>query len=422
MRPHRASNMFRSELCPPSPWVELEIPDTESPIADEGRLIHRAIPLAFTQGDYSECETEDQRYAVESCVRFLERVLKPYQDAGVKVRIEFEKTMPVLDSDGLEIVDRYVTADVLIFPAPGVVILIDWKTGFLASHVAALHDRQLQTYAVGVRNNHRGISKVIAHRYHPRIYDVTRESQAVFEGDEAYWSTLAGELQSIVANSTPDAERVAGAVQCRYCKFNAVCPEFVEWSKIANADEDAIHAVEVVNGSYPLKQLGVALGVIQANEEKLRILRNQIEKVKALAIEALEGGATLALPDGSRLALKPGNNQRKIPDVMKAKDAFSEISPRAFLRACTVSVSDLESVYRAETGLKGKAAKTKFNDQLRAAGALVEKRNRPAIVPLVCAECSDPIRINEKTETDVKGREVHASCYVAPVEVEQIAE
>ena len=235
IRPHRASTMQRAWLCPPAPWRETLMPEMDAgPAAEEGTLLHAAVPRAYRFGDFSGLD-EDQRWAMTHCVRLLERLAADVPPACIL----FEESIEVLDRRLLPILDREVRPDVVIFRPGGLAIVIDWKFGRSVPQFDAGRDLQLLTYAVAVRNGFEGVDRVHVYRFHPRLWDEHRESCVAYEprpldndrNADSFWTGRENVLKRIVAESTPDAPAAPGHAQCLYCKAKLVCKEFARWAE-----------------------------------------------------------------------------------------------------------------------------------------------------------------------------------------------
>jgi hypothetical protein len=365
--PIRASNMFRAALCPVSPWKELLMPEgaiLESDDANEGQMLHAAVPMMYAGKVYPGLNDEQIR-TVKYCVDFIADILLETPP----LEIRFECTGPVLDSDGNKIYDRPATADfVAIYP--DLAIIDDWKMGRREPEVPAQFDHQLRCYVVQVRNSIIPRPKtVIAYRFHPRLWDDHRHSSVQYTGDDAYWRAVENSLKQIVAGSTKDAPANPGTRQCLYCKAKPICQEYKDWAFAA--------PVPVVNGELTPAKMADLLSL----RPKLTLMNKAMKEVEEMARLYLADGGELVASDGTRYGLKDGSCPRRV-DYHGAQKALQGILSIDAINAClrddAVKVGDLEKVFRAAVGCKSKDAKEKLAEVL--GHALSVSQNQSSIV------------------------------------------
>ena len=361
--PHRASNMQRTWLCPPSPWREADMPELDAgDAANEGSLLHDQIARAIRFGDVASSGDSDHRWIVNACLRrFHElRYGAPENPDGDNFLIEHEESL--LDHNLIPIIERKIRIDATIFHDQGRAIVIDWKTGRAEPEWDAQRDLQLLCYAVAVRNTYDGIDCVQVYRFHPRLFDENRETSVEYAGGGVYWIGFENVLKSVVARSGPKAQANPGNAQCLYCKAKLACPEFRAWAEPKDNELPA-----VVNAALTPAMLAQVLDY----KDRFKLLSKVMEDAEGLAKRAIAQG--IEIPGWT---LKESGSVREIPDAIAARNALAQYMPaEAIDGASKLSVTRLESAFKAATGLRGKSAEREFNTAL---AGLIEKKPKSA--------------------------------------------
>lgn len=365
--PHRASNMFRTRLCPPSPYREAAMPDMPpGEAAEEGTAGHAAVPRAYQFGDYSGL-SPDLAGAVRKCVGHITPLAAMAECPNYVI---FEQLIPVLDSDGNRIIERDVTPDFVVL-TESFNIFRDYKFGRLEPQFAAGHDLQQLTYAVAIHAFYGSRRRVQGGRFHPRLFTHDDQSDLVeFEGDDDYWRGLETALKAIVARSKPDAQAVAGTTQCQYCKAAPICPEYQAWIG------RAVEHVAACNDVLTPEVMGRALVLCKA----VHAADTRADWIEDQARDAIIHGIVIPHPDGGIWMLKNGKPRRSIEDTLAAAQALSAagMPAEAIISACKLGIGALETAHRAVTGLKGRAAKDALEASL--GNLIVVKHDRPSLI------------------------------------------
>lgn len=367
--PLRASNLNRAWRCPPAPWREAEMPEEagEHAARDEGALLHWHVERdgSFEAATKQPRLTPEQERVVGDCVKFGDDILNEFTGGyGAELYQEKQLLVPGLG--------RKCKADWLLLVQSQAVV-IDWKMGRAIPEIDASRDLQLWAYALGARyvawsRSKLWLDKVTVYRFHPRLWDENRCTSAVFEGEFGKYEAT---LRQIVERSQPEAAAEPGPMQCQYCKAKVACPEFEAWTS------EGTTALVAINEALPASRLGE---VLQWGEQ-LKAANAVMKAAKAHAIAALEAGVEITSPDGTRWELKEGVTKRSIPDALEARKVLAHLLPQEAIDSCaSLRVTDLQTAFKAATGLKGKAASIEFEAAL--GDLLVRKQNAPTVVAM----------------------------------------
>lgn len=168
---------------------------------------------------------------------------------------------------------------------------------------------------------------------------------------------------------TENAQRVASAEACQFCKAKAICQEYQEWAfAVAKFKEQPM-------GRWSAEQWDVFLTRRSELSRYLEEAYDFAKKLKAMNPEALPGWQ-----------LKEGNAVRVVSDIV---GAWQELTSRSLVTAkqfngCVqLSLGDLERIIweaarDTESKLTQKAAKELVNTVLK--GAIETRRNKPSLV------------------------------------------
>jgi hypothetical protein len=350
-----ASSFERLLLCPGSLTMERGLPDVSSAIAEEGTFLHEVLA-----GKHAIADLEPDDAVL------LERVIE----------LEKELAYTALGDNPAEIIreqrlwygERFSGSfDALFLTLDrSQALIVDYKFGYIP--VANIAENiQLRAYALLVSKTY-GIKDIFVAVIQPRCAspkEICRYTvNDLLRAEEQIVSVLD-------AAHVEQAPRNAGAIQCKYCKANAVCPEA---RQVVEAIVPALN-----NGHGPLdidkrlelmpaKDLSQFLDICDGAEG---IIDSARKEAKRRLTEGLD------VPD---YRLKPGNEVRKIEDPVKAYDCLKAagVTASEFMGCCSVPVGKLESLFTIKKGLKGKGAKDAFNAAMGPTVTL--KQNAPSLV------------------------------------------
>lgn len=329
-----ASSRGRDKACPGAlnliralRTVGIQIDGGNKPWTESGNRIHAAVAGEDIDLEHDE---ESARETVEARLTCLRADLSVPDNAAeiIEQRIwlfDVEKKIASGKPDRIWLFD-----DVAVIP--------DVKTGWINAE-AETSNPQLRGYAVlawhgfmvryGVRRVIVALAQAHGSKPQPVEYD-----EAALMAAEAEWRA------EIEACNAPDAPRIPGEVQCRYCPAKFHCPE-------ARAH---VSGLAVIPG-------GTILTV--SNDELSKLLDRS--KMASKLIEEIEAEAKrrLEVDPGCvpGYALAPGRASKPISDLSTVftRCSLRGITPEKFTAACKITKKELTELLKTASGTKGKA-------------------------------------------------------------------
>lgn len=329
--PFSPSRLERFALCPGAHHLCLNIPETSSPEAQEGRLLHKAAEEG-KDGETYKTLTADQQMLVDDCLRIVD-LYAPFGSGKVSREVELsmvDEAFNVLTSG---------TADLIVEHSDHVVVA-DWKMGRIP--VTNAHENiQLRAYAAMAAKTFSAASvKVIVHQ--PRIKKTT---EAVFDSSD--FDFIVEQVKGIVKACETGTMLCYGEIQCRYCTGKAVCPEY-QRNQAANTTELAKY--ERASAITNPELLGDLLNKWKAVEKFGESLEHHAKKL--LMGDVAIPGWELKSTRGKRVAKEPQKIFEKVSGVVDQAE---------FLGCVSLSLTELDDVYarnaKAKLGVTLKDAK-----------------------------------------------------------------
>jgi Protein of unknown function (DUF2800) len=347
-----ASALERLALCPGSFNLERMLPPApEDPDAASGTKIHAALAgstEALAALDDIEQETYERSFSLVE--KILAKTLPPNQKPNV-----YAELREVLCHEGRPIMSGKVDL-LVVTPYNGTVI--DFKTG-RGEHTEAPSNLQLRSQAVIMAEifNLRYVAVALA-----QPWESMNPTVAIYNQEDLSKAKI--EIVWIITRALePDAPRIPGNKQCRFCRAKTSCPEALKWmesvSCIVREDVGMLSPAEL---SYVLERAKLAKIIIKEIEARAK----EIKKV-----------SPELLPDWR---LKPGKERRQLTNVAEAFRLLHEgvqLEPEEFLGCCDVGWGDLETAVKAKTGLS--LAKTKDKINLLLKPVIEKKQDEPSL-------------------------------------------
>lgn len=318
------SSLERRALCPASARLEEGLPETESPYAEEGTMLHKVVAFwinihstAALPPDVAEISIE-QREACLRCYEFAECVIQE------KAAIHIEQPITLRN-----------WSEELLTGTPDIVaddgerlIIIDWKFG--RNPVApASENYQGAGYAAMAMQKYKR-KRATVYFYQPRILACGQYPNSYTFTD---CPAIVSNIRDIIAKcNDPDAPAVSGERQCKYCraKDHGVCPAvspmipaLADRAQLKSKGFDAM-TPEQLAGMWETWKIAQKVG---------ESLEYYIKKT------CREHGSCGNL----RLKTKQGNRQcEKTEELFAMLDAVELVTAEEFMKSCKVSVSSLE--------------------------------------------------------------------------------
>lgn len=207
-----ASGAHRWMACPGSVAAEDGLPDKSSSFAEEGTIAHDVMEKCLKGGWNASTVCDDAEMA--DAVQVYLDYVRSFPARGkplIEARVNFSRWVP----------GGFGTADTILF-YDDTMHIVDLKYG-KGVRVSAEENPQAQLYALGAYADYGeffDIKNIKIAIVQPRIDNIT-EWEISFDDLMKF-----GEAASQAAETafTPNAPRVPGEKQCRFCKAKATCP------------------------------------------------------------------------------------------------------------------------------------------------------------------------------------------------------
>jgi hypothetical protein len=211
-----ASGAHRWMACPGSVSAEAGLPDKASSFAEEGTIAHdiaeRALRLGFNCDTL--CDRPDLAHIADPAQVYVDYVRAlPGKHRFIETRVDF----------GEWVQGGFGTADAIVIDEDaGTLHIADLKFG-KGVRVDANHNPQAMLYALGAYSMFsflHEIERIKIAIVQPRIDNISEWDISVH--DLLKWGEIARAAAELTAQ--PNAKRVPGEKQCRFCKAKADCP------------------------------------------------------------------------------------------------------------------------------------------------------------------------------------------------------
>jgi len=246
-----ASGAHRWIACPGSVKAEEGLPDKTSSFAEEGTVAHdiaeRALRLGFNCDTL--CDRPDLEHIADPAQVYVDYVRAlPGKLRFIETRVDFSEWVP----------GGFGTADAIVIEEDSATLHIaDLKFG-KGVRVDAQNNPQAMLYALGAYSMFsflHEIERVKIAIVQPRIDNISEWEISVH--DLLKW----GEVARAAAEATaqPNAKRVPGEKQCRFCKAKATCPALMKLTEQTLLMDFEEHDEPAAPNKLTDEQLGEAL-------------------------------------------------------------------------------------------------------------------------------------------------------------------
>lgn len=312
-----ASGFHRLVRCPGSWAAEAGLPSVETEQSISGTKIHASLAGQDVQLD------PDEETCRDMCSDIFAKLCETYCHG--ERRLFVEQRMWWRDS---------VSAQVDAVAYNGTTALVvDYKTG--RGEVDDAQDNyQLAVQALCVYEEigpENIIVAVIQPWASPQFTVAQYDADAIAAAEVLVKETLL-EIEK------PDAPRVAGVDQCKYCKARATCPAAI--NEVKSMAMTPFRAGMVIDPKYMSKLL-----------EDCKLASSIIHEIRSHAKEMLDRG--IEIPGWK---LSKGQERRNITDITKIFERCVDLGVKEeeFVGLTDIGLGDLEKLIRKVTGKKGK--------------------------------------------------------------------
>lgn len=348
-----ASNAESDLLCPGRHNAQIGIPEQpQSEDAASGTRIHKALANALDPKELTPDEVE----TYERCRELETKVIQQFFGQAIPKLIREERFWVRYGE-----VEHSGQAD-LVARAGVKALVIDYKTG---RNEVAESPSNLQLRDLAVLVSHGLVVDTVGTAI-IQPWATMEPTICVYERAELDRAS-AEMFQRVFNSNAPNPLRVAGPVQCRYCRAKGVCQEYQIWAGATVPVPRSI--VDLPMHQWTLEQRAVAADNLERAQQWLDLVKDQL-KVWLRADPASVPG----------WALKDGAVRETIKDPQAVFERFTNLGGKLeqYLQTVTIGKTKLKAQLKEATGLKGGALDKKLADLID--GLVTESQNSPSLI------------------------------------------
>lgn len=348
----RASSAEADLLCPGRHLAQSHLPEVHSGDSDFGNRIHAALKT-----DNPDGLTHEEFSMFESCKEIRDKIIHQiFGDAQITV-IKEELFWTQLQLNG--VIFQHDGHPDFVAIAKELALIIDYKS-LAGSHPVSSKNLQLRDYVCMVKGKNPTVTKVAVAVIQPLV---THDPEITLYTGEDFQRATQEMFQRIVNSQNLTSPRIAGQVQCRFCKAKTQCPEYNQW----------------IASQLPVPLDLFKSAMVQWTPEQ-RTMAAEILAPCRKALDDIE--EFLKTQEVPGWYLKPGRKMTTVTDIQTVFDRFMALggTNEMFLRSINVIQGRLTDELGDVLGLKGKKLADEFkkltNDCIstkQAAGSLARK-------------------------------------------------
>ena len=332
-----ASAAQADSLCPGRHLFQRGMPDAKSEDAEAGTRVHSALCKGNPEGlDLEGHELYDRCQAIEQAllVQFFGPEianLKAFPDREKRLWISWAQAGGLQHSGQPDALFRYKSK----------ALIIDYKTG-RAEAPASPTNMQLRDLAVLGWVNKPLLNEIGVAIIQPWVSGKPEICSYKIDDIKKSVQLLLARVQ---ASNDTSAPRVAGELQCKYCRAKSKCPEYQKFAAAIVPVGDR-SLVDIPVDDWTPQQCSIFLNGLGRAEKWLLDCKGRMKELIALKPDAVPGWT-----------LKPGVRRESITDAQQVFTRFSELggSLEQFMDCITVGKTKLKEQLAVTTKSKGKA-------------------------------------------------------------------
>jgi len=366
-----ASSAAYDLACPGRHLAQKGIPEPPSDNdQDFGRRVHRALA---NSGDVKLLSsfTIKERELFDSCRAIEKKVVLDYfgvDHPAMRVYREERKWVKFRGPDG-RIYEHSGQADA-VFIAGAKGLIIDYKS--LAGEVAdASSNQQIRDQTALWRGDIMRQGGILVECGGAIVQPYVTHSPVVVNYKEPDMDRSAKEMmERVVRSNDPKSPRIAGELQCKFCRAHSICMEYQTWASATLPTFRGLAEFHVEQWKPEQRTIFM---------DRYAIAKQWIEDTKA----AMEAGASQDPNFVPGYALVDGQVKTPITDLKTLLDrivAQGGTATDLLVEAGDVTKKDLEAYFKRliRNKIKGSIAQNKAYEELLQ-GITTEKRNKPSL-------------------------------------------
>lgn len=348
-----ASSAEADSLCPGRFLAQVGLPDVKSEAAESGTRIHAAL------AGQTVTLTPDELELAKACKEVEEKLVQQVFGPS-KTTVWSEQRYWCKIKAGDATYEHSGQAD-KVYRYGTRALIIDYKTG-QGEQKESPKNLQLRDLAVLVQGN------LIV----PEIFTAIVQPLATMKPELCVYQT--GELQQaktemfarVIKSRDPKSPRVAGEVQCKYCRATRVCSEYQKW------------AGSMLPATKPITDVPMASW--DAQQCALFCAGRAVAQRWLDDAEAMIKGRLAANPDAiPGWCLKEGKTRSTVVDPTALCQRFlaSGGTQDQFLKTVSIALGAFKDQVREAMQLKGNALDQKVKELMQ--GLVETKRDQPSL-------------------------------------------
>lgn len=332
-----------------------QVPQDDTTLADMGTRIHEALAVSNPTGlEVKETELYDSAHQIE--VSLLKQVfgvdVEPARLKGVRQQRLWIKCGAVQHSGEPDVIHRMGPR----------MLIIDYKFGS-GDVPESPRNQQLRDLSVLAWYNTPLLTEIYVAIIQPLAThkpELCRYTKAEIEQSKMLLE------QRVKESNNPEAPRMAGATQCKWCKARLICQEYQKWA--TKESPLPVPLTESPLAQWTGEQWAAFLEARAVVEDWIKTAVAQAERVLTEDPQAIPG-----------YALVPGNVVEKIVDAQGVFDRFQRVGGTLdeFMQCMSVYKSKLMPFVKAHTNTKGQALQEQMEKLV--AGLTESSQNKPSI-------------------------------------------
>jgi hypothetical protein len=326
--------------------AQRDMPDIKTEQAETGNRVHAALS-AENQAVAREALNLEDGELYDRCVAIENRVLQQYFGGET----EAMTAKPVREKrywiNWLKHKLEHSGQPDVVYRKGAKALIIDYKTG-RDEVTESPRNMQMRDLAVAVWINSPLLQEIAVAIVQPWV---TGEPELCVYKEPDIKRAIDEMLVRVSASNNPSSARVAGELQCKYCRAKSRCAEYQKWaSAIVPVGDRSI--VDIPTADWTPDQCAIFLNGLGRAEKWLADCKTSMKELLKLKADSIPGWA-----------LKPGVRRETITNAQEVFGRFSKLggSLEQFMGCIAVGKTKLKEQLAAVTKEKGKSLEKSLN-------------------------------------------------------------
>jgi len=340
-----ASSAQADALCNGRHLAQRDMPDIKTEQAETGNRVHAAL-AKDNQAEPHGLSLEDGEL-FDRCVAIENKILQQYfgtnGDAMTAKPVREKRYWVNWLKNKLE----HSGQPDVVYRRGAKVLIIDYKTG-RDEVTESPRNMQMRDLAVAVWINSPLLQEIAVAIVQPWV---TGEPELCVYKEADIRRAIDEMLVRVSASNNPASARVAGELQCKYCRAKSKCSEYQKWATaIVPVGDKGI--VDVPVSDWTPDQCAIFLNGLGRAEKWLADCKTSMKELLKLKADSVPGWT-----------LKPGMRRETITNAQEVFGRFNKLGGtlEQFMDCITVGKTKLKERVASVTKEKGKALEKSLN-------------------------------------------------------------